>query len=109
MNSLSLFKLLADDTRLTCMLLLSLRPSLCVCDLQSLLSLSQPKISRHLAQLRKAQLVLAERRGQWVHYQLHPELPAWCLTILRQSARQEQMKLTTLLARLPRDCELECP
>lgn len=82
MTPLSFYKCLADDTRLHILLLLSEHASLCVCDLIDALQLSQPKISRHLADLRKCALVTGERRGKWVHYQLHPTLPAWCLTVL---------------------------
>ncbi len=44
--------------------------------------MDQPKVSRHLAMLRETGLVLDERRGQWVHYRLAPELPAWVEAIL---------------------------
>jgi ArsR family transcriptional regulator len=44
---------------------------------------SQPKISRHLAQLRSSGLLLDRRQGQWVYYRLNPELPAWVHEILQ--------------------------
>jgi predicted transcriptional regulator len=50
--SLQLFKILSDETRLGIVLLLR-RWELCVCDLCTALEQSQPKISRHLAMLRK--------------------------------------------------------
>jgi ArsR family transcriptional regulator len=34
-------------------------------------------VSRHLAQLRQCQLVVARRQGTWMHYRINPELPAW--------------------------------
>ena len=43
---------------------------------------SQPKISRHLAQLRTCGLLLDRRQGQWVYYRLNPDLPAWIRTLL---------------------------
>lgn len=78
----SLFRALADPTRLRCLLLLHREGELCVCELTHALDESQPKISRHLAQLREAGIVSDRRQGLWVHYRLHPELPAWAQAVL---------------------------
>ncbi|WP_137168407.1 metalloregulator ArsR/SmtB family transcription factor [Salinimonas lutimaris] len=82
MSPLAFYKCLADDTRLKALLLLVSHSELCVCDFTDALQLSQPKISRHLADLRKCDLVLGERRGKWVYYQLHPALPDWARQVL---------------------------
>ncbi|AHK15660.1 ArsR family transcriptional regulator [Thalassolituus oleivorans R6-15] len=87
MDSLTVCKALADDTRLCVLLLLLERGELCVCDLMDVLILSQPKVSRHLAMLRNADLVCSERRGQWMYYRLDPNLPAWVTSML-QAATQ---------------------
>jgi ArsR family transcriptional regulator len=42
----------------------------CVCFLVEALKLSQPKISRHLAYLRRAGIVGARRQGKWMHYRV---------------------------------------
>jgi ArsR family transcriptional regulator len=69
----ALFKALADPTRLEMIeLMAQANGSLCVCDVESCFDLSQPTISHHLGLLRKAGLVLAERRGTWMHYTLSP-------------------------------------
>jgi len=60
---------LADETRLR-LLCLMRDGEVCVCQLQSVLQTNQPKISRHLAYLRKARLVEARRDGKWTHYRL---------------------------------------
>jgi DNA-binding transcriptional ArsR family regulator len=64
-----LFRALADTNRLRIVSILS-RRSLCVCDLQSILDLPQPFISRHLAYLRRGGLVRYERKGARVRYSL---------------------------------------
>ena len=66
-----IFRAFADRTRLRILHLL-LEGELCVCDLVRVLQLSQPKVSRHLAYLRKAGLVRARREGLWMHYRLAP-------------------------------------
>ncbi|MCQ3831079.1 metalloregulator ArsR/SmtB family transcription factor [Microbulbifer elongatus] len=85
MNPVSVFKCLADDTRLRSLLLIASEGELCVCELMCALDQSQPKISRHLAQLRNCDLLQDERRGQWVYYRLAPSLPQWVTDILQQT------------------------
>ena len=53
MNPCKFFKCLADDTRLKSLMLIATVKEACVCDLMAALELDQPKISRHLAELRK--------------------------------------------------------
>jgi len=99
-DTIQLFKCLSDETRLTSTLLIQLEGELCVCELIVALELSQPKISRHLAQLRNCGLLADERRGQWVYYSLHPDLPSWALTLIRDTARSDQQRLKLPLQRL---------
>jgi ArsR family transcriptional regulator len=85
MNPVGFYKCLADETRLQCLLLITRNKELCVCELTDALDVSQPKISRHLAQLRKCQLLSDRREGKWVYYRLHPELPQWQVTVLQET------------------------
>lgn len=96
MTPLQLFKLLADETRLLCVLLIAEQNELCVCELTCALQQIQPKISRHLAMLRKAQLLLDRRQGQWVYYRLNPALPDWALTIINHTQQQNSALLLPL-------------
>lgn len=86
-NAEDLFRALADPTRLRALLLLHAEGELCVCDLTHALKLSQPKISRHLAALRAAGLVVDRRDGQWIHYRVDSKLPAWVRGVLATVAR----------------------
>jgi ArsR family transcriptional regulator len=79
----TLFRLLADETRLRCLTLLAAEGELCVCELTHALGLSQPKVSRHLAVLRENGVVSDRRAGLWVYYRLNPELPDWARGVLR--------------------------
>ena len=65
----NLFRALADRTRLRLISLIGYQ-EVCVCFLVEILKTSQPKISRHLAYLRRAQIVAARREGKWMHYRL---------------------------------------
>jgi ArsR family transcriptional regulator, arsenate/arsenite/antimonite-responsive transcriptional repressor len=62
-----LFKTLSDPTRLRLLNLLAAGET-CVCELTDTLRVVQPKVSRHLARLKRAGLVDARRNGKWIHY-----------------------------------------
>lgn len=96
MTPLTLFKLLADETRLLSVLLIAEQGELCVCELTCALQQIQPKISRHLAMLRKAQLLLDRRQGQWVYYRLNPLLPDWALSVINHTRQQNPAVLAPL-------------
>ncbi len=64
-----LFRALADLTRLRLLNLIADR-EICVCYFVEILRISQPKISRHLAYLRRAEIVASRRDGKWMHYRL---------------------------------------
>ncbi len=63
------FLALADGTRLRLLNLMG-EHEICVCFFVLVLGQSQPKISRHLAYLRRAEMVTARREGKWMHYRI---------------------------------------
>jgi ArsR family transcriptional regulator, arsenate/arsenite/antimonite-responsive transcriptional repressor len=65
----TLFSAFADRTRLRILNLMR-RREVCVCYFVEILGETQPKISRHLAYLRRAGLVRTRRDGKWIHYSL---------------------------------------
>lgn len=85
------FKLIGDQTRLRCLILLVTKGELCVCELVDAIRESQPKISRHLALLRDGRVVDARRQGQWIFYRLSDSLPAWAQTALESAERGVKM------------------
>jgi len=60
---------LSDPTRLRVLCVLR-KGERCVCDLVQALRISQPKISRHLAYLRRSGWVETRRQGLWIFYRL---------------------------------------
>lgn len=89
-SSPTLFKCLADATRVRMTLLILREGELCVCELIHALDDSQPKISRHLAQLRNSGLLLDRRQGQWVYYRINPALPDWVTHVLDTTLQANQ-------------------
>src|SRR5918992_3939285 len=68
-DELLFFRALADHTRLRLLNLMG-DDEVCVCFFVEVLKTNQPKISRHLAYLRRAGVVTARREGKWMHYRL---------------------------------------
>lgn len=64
-----LFRALADRTRLRLLNLMG-QDEVCVCYFVEILHTPQPKISRHLAYLKRAGVVTARREGKWMHYRI---------------------------------------
>ena len=76
-----LFKALADRTRLRLINLIG-NEEICVCFLVEVLSINQPKVSRHLAYLRRAKVVASRREGKWMHYRMAAPPDAHAASIL---------------------------
>ena len=82
MNPVQFYKCLSDETRLRMLLLIVHETELCVCELTEALGEIQPKISRHLALLKKGGVIQDRRQGQWIYYRLSPELLPWAQQVL---------------------------
>ena len=78
------FQALGDRTRLRLLNLMG-EQELCVCYFVAILGVPQPKISRHLAYLRRAGIVTARREGKWMHYRIAVPPHAGAARILRQT------------------------
>lgn len=84
------FNLLSGTIRLRCLSLLQQEGELCVCELTYALKMAQPKISCHLALLRKHKIVADRRDGLWIYYRLNPDLPHWTKRLLEQTVKAIQ-------------------
>jgi len=100
-----LFAALSDPTRLRLLNLMDGR-EVCVCYFVEILGQSQPKISRHLAYLRRAGVVAARREGKWVHYKITIPTNAGAAKILRETlvVLREDKRMQADLNRLNKSC-----
>lgn len=100
-----LFAALSDRTRLRLLNLMSGR-EVCVCYFVEILGQSQPKISRHLAYLRRAGVVHARRDGKWMHYSIRRPADAGAAAILEATLRSfaGDREMQADVARLGRAC-----
>ncbi len=100
MTALDFFKLLSDETRLLSLLLIIEEQELCVCELMQALDESQPKVSRHLAQMRKVGLLVDKRQGQWVFYRVNPVLPEWINNSLAELSTNNKALISNKISSL---------
>ncbi|MFO6424787.1 metalloregulator ArsR/SmtB family transcription factor [Motilimonas sp. KMU-193] len=95
------YKALADDIRLKTLLIIAVEGEACVCELMTALDEeSQPKVSRHLAQLRKNGILSDRKHQQWVFYSLNPTLPEWMKQTITSTVVNEPIFIEQELARL---------
>jgi ArsR family transcriptional regulator len=101
----TVFAALADPTRLRLLNLMAGR-EVCVCYFVEILRQGQPKISRHLAYLRKAGIVTARREGKWMHYSICPPADDAQAAILASvfALLRNDKKMRADLAKLDRAC-----
>lgn len=100
-----LFKALADRTRLRLINLMG-EDEVCVCFFVEVLKTNQPKISRHLAYLKRAGLVSARRDGKWIHYRIVEPPDAHAANIFREVRiwLENDQSMQTDRARLKKIC-----
>jgi ArsR family transcriptional regulator len=99
------FQALGDKTRLRLLNLMG-EQEVCVCYFVEILEAPQPKISRHLAYLRKAGIVSARREGKWMRYRIVMPPHTGASQILRQTlaSLKEEKPMQADLARLSKAC-----
>ncbi len=100
MDTQIMFDALADATRRRILALLVQQGELCVCELTAALDEIQPKISRHLAVLKEAGIVIPRREGTWMFYRLADALPAWADALLEALPKGAVPELKPDLKRL---------
>jgi ArsR family transcriptional regulator, arsenate/arsenite/antimonite-responsive transcriptional repressor len=95
-----IFAALADRTRLR-LLNLMRDGEVCVCFFAEALGTNNPKISRHLAYLKRAGLVSARRDGKWMHYSLQkptdPNAREIFDSLLKTLEADEEMKRDSVM------------
>jgi len=75
MRLAEILKLLGDENRLRILNLL-LEETLCVCDIENILDITQSNVSRHLNKLKMAGILSASKKSQWMYYKMNEEFLA---------------------------------
>lgn len=99
-NPVSVFRALGDELRLAILMLIRDQKKLCVYELTTALDSSQPKVSRHLANLKEAGLLETERQGQWIYYFLHRQMPQWLIRVLDETSESNSTLVEQEVKRL---------
>ena len=82
-SAIAILSALAEPTRLSAMHILSDGQEHCVCELMRELGVSQSRMSRHMAVLRNAGVVVDRRDAQWVRCRITPDLPTDIAALLK--------------------------
>ncbi|HRS89108.1 MAG TPA: metalloregulator ArsR/SmtB family transcription factor [Smithellaceae bacterium] len=100
---INVMKALSDHNRVRIVKVLQSKP-LCVCELQELLSIPQPAVSKHMKVLEKAGLVEGKKEGLWVYYSLkHKSNNPYALVLLGNLRQwfQNDTSLEKMYKKLP--------
>jgi ArsR family transcriptional regulator, arsenate/arsenite/antimonite-responsive transcriptional repressor len=111
MDIAAVLKALSDPNRLRIINLLH-AGTLCVCDLENILDLNQSNLSRHLATLRHAGIVTAEKKALFTYYSrtalpkpYGPIVDALCKAIHSDPQWEaDRLRLAARLASSPHRC-----
>lgn len=68
-----LIKLFSDETRLRILNILNQGEN-CNCDLEEILGLSQPNVSKHLKKMQLLDLVTSRKNSYWTYYKINQEV-----------------------------------
>ncbi|GEB77071.1 ArsR/SmtB family transcription factor [Sporolactobacillus inulinus] len=87
-----LFKLLADQTRVTIVHALALEKELCVCDVCAVVGCSKATASHHLRLLKKWGLAKSRKEGKFVYYAMNDDAVRQLvkLTFLHEKSKEGQ-------------------
>ena len=99
---IDVMKALSDANRVKIIKLLHVR-SMCVCELQALLGVGQPTVSKHLKMLEHSGLVISEKAGRWVNYRLSKGATPYAATLLGNLRHwvSDDPEVAALMDRLP--------
>jgi len=90
MDLIEIFKAFGDETRIRIFNLLR-DGELCVCEIETILGITQSNASRHLNKLRAAGIITYEKKSQWVYYRMNEEFLEHC-DLLYQFINREVQK-----------------
>lgn len=112
-QAVDFYSVLSHPMRLRALILIKQLDELCVCELTHSLGLAQPVISRHLAQLKQAGLLLSRRQGLWIYYRLNDDIPNWVNDVIQSTTdgiadtspyKEDRIALNTMLDRPNQAC-----
>ncbi len=72
LDFIEIFKALGDENRIRILNLL-MREELCVCEIETMLGMTQSNASRHLNKLKNAGIITSDKKSQWVYYGINNE------------------------------------
>ena len=101
---LKVTKALSDPNRVKIVKMLQ-HKALCVCELQAVLNIAQPSVSKHLKILEEADLVVSKKEGMWVNYRLSEgDTSPYAASLLGNMRHwlEDDTEISSIVKRLPK-------
>jgi len=102
-----IFKALGDETRLKILIILSKR-RICAKGIAKHLGVSEAAVSQHIRILKKAGIVVGEKVGYYVHYNIQEPVLSEVIRFIEQMNNEHTIKSSKWGMHIPNDCEVEC-
>ena len=102
-----IFKALGDDTRLKILLILS-RNNVCAKGIAKHLEISEAAVSQHIKVLKEAGLIIGEKIGYYVHYNLQEPMLLETAKFIGQINNNDTQGIFDFDIDTKRECETQC-
>lgn len=86
---LQISKAFSDPNRINITALIQREEALCVCEICDTLDLSQPLVSRHLKQLKEADILQSHQEGKWIIYAITKQPSELLIKYLEEIKKEE--------------------
>lgn len=102
-----LFKALGDETRLKILLILS-RRKICAKGIARHLGISEAAVSQHIKILKESGIIIGEKVGYYVHYDLQEAIFTQAIDFINQIKQHHTMVIDQLDFHIPHECSASC-
>lgn len=102
-----IFKALGDETRLKILIILS-RRRICAKGIAKHLGISEAAVSQHIKVLKEAEIILGEKAGYYVHYDLQEPILLEIVKFIEQLNNDHTMNSCNLDLHIPNECRASC-
>jgi ArsR family transcriptional regulator len=102
-----IFKALGDETRLKILIILS-RRRICAKGISKHLAISEAAVSQHLKVLKEVGVIVGEKAGYYVHYNMQEPILLEIVKFIEQMNNDHTLNSCKLGVHIPGDCKVSC-
>lgn len=102
-----IFKALSDETRLKVLIILS-RRRICAKGIAKHLGISEAAVSQHIKILKGSGIIIGEKVGYYVHYELQEEIFSEIMKFIELFSNDHSPNIDGLGIHIPSECKASC-